>query len=884
MGSHPAVYFVICYQYDPSDHLRTGQKEIDIFIFPGSGSLSSGSARSVHRSESRLDSSVGSSATPTSPVHVNGTHLPWSKAKPANFSSSSRSSGSRRSRSEENVPGTERSGKSPRDKSYDWRSTGNRSNTETDFKNKGFQILPSKLPPGNIQNGANAWSAKFRSNEVLPNLEGNSIPTSKHTKKEAGSGKSKARWDQNGRKTSPESELPRLIGTKSQASTASSSATRDSGISVTERQSDMETVTDRLRARAGSVRRGGAGQISVDTLPVNGQAVSLARRGSGDSQEGDREARSLTSLSRQERGKSNLYRRSPITKSSSKELASPEELVITPVNDPKDGGTPRSPKFFPDEIPIQPSASLLLRPVDNSPFSSRSKRGKSASSDNLSTPYSQISGISTYDYEDDFTSDESEFSTLTNKSKARSSSKIPIKRSSSLHRRSGIIKNGSQGDLNKNSLAQPPSYVPEKDITRDKEESREEVFSSAEINSAPSLTPKAPMTTGRLNRSKLSPRKINPRTKSVSPHVQSRQRADSEASRLITAKSTSDIARSAVAEKAEEVSHPVNEKRERSLPATEPPKRRTYSHSVSVPGRSFSSISGPRRSTASSVSSTTSLQTLPLVTVPTLKSPYDGVKIVAWDRPEEALEKMLVNLENHEEWEKNMTGLSGVLRLVHHHPETVLVEYKQVTQLVLKQVKNLRSQVARAAVHLVGDMFDILKRSMESDLEKIALPLIMKTGETNRFLREDCNQALDKMVDNVSPSKSILVITAEPLNSKNAVIRTTVSRLLANITNKIGPSKALTGSRDITERLLPAVAKLAQDGSLEARIYAKMTLKTLMDHEDFERILKKNLTTNTLRNLEKVLDSVRSNGLSSASSSSRPYQISKRRANNGKTL
>ena len=366
-----------------------------------------------------------------------------------------------------------------------------------------------------------------------------------------------------------------------------------------------------------------------------------------------------------------------------------------------------------------------------------------------------------------------------------------------------------------------------------------------------------------------------------------RKRAEPESARLTAAKSASDLAKSAVAERSEEAEQ-VEEVKEatRNLPATEPPKRRSYSHSVSVPGRSYSSISGPRRGTASSVSSTTSLQTLPLLTTPSLKSPYDGVKIVAWEKPEEALEKMLVNLENHEDWEKNMKGLSGVLRLVHHHPETVLVEYKQLTQLVLKQVKNLRSQVARAAVHLVGDMFDILKRSMESDLEKIALPLIMKTGETNRFLREDCNQALDKMVDNVSPSKSILVITAEPLNSKNAVIRTTVSRLLACITEKIGPSKALTGSRDITERLLPAVAKLAQDGSLEARIYAKMTLKTLMDHEDFERILKKNLTANTLRNLEKGLDSVRSNGLSSASTSAstRPYQLSKRRANNGKTL
>ena len=154
------------------------------------------------------------------------------------------------------------------------------------------------------------------------------------------------------------------------------------------------------------------------------------------------------------------------------------------------------------------------------------------------------------------------------------------------------------------------------------------------------------------------------------------------------------------------------------------------------------------------------------------------------------------------------TGLLSVLRLVTHNPETIMVEYKATTQLLLKQVKlgliktgcsfelvtwvqlnimsvtwvyecyisvtlyqvkNLRSQVGRAAVHVMAALFEQvlitflsfssslssfsyhkynvchchkyvtvlniqLKRSMESDLEKIALPLVLKTGETNRFL------------------------------------------------------------------------------------------------------------------------------------------------------
>ena len=120
---------------------------------------------------------------------------------------------------------------------------------------------------------------------------------------------------------------------------------------------------------------------------------------------------------------------------------------------------------------------------------------------------------------------------------------------------------------------------------------------------------------------------------------------------------------------------------------------------------------------------------------------------------------------------------------------------------VTSKVKNLRSQVGRAAVHVMAALFEQvgvniatnhlmtvlniqLKRSMESDLEKIALPLVLKTGETNRFLREDCNIALDRMVENVSSSRVIAIVTSEPITNKNPVIRTTVSRLLAYITDR----------------------------------------------------------------------------------------------------
>ena len=89
-------------------------------------------------------------------------------------------------------------------------------------------------------------------------------------------------------------ELPRLVGTKSQASTASSSATRDSGISVNDVQKAAEQVQMRRTAKNGAAHsvngikghgrtHGGSSKsmsrmISVDDLPISGRAMPLGKR------------------------------------------------------------------------------------------------------------------------------------------------------------------------------------------------------------------------------------------------------------------------------------------------------------------------------------------------------------------------------------------------------------------------------------------------------------------------------------------------------------------------------------------------------------------------------------------------------------------------------
>lgn len=48
---------------------------------------------------------------------------------------------------------------------------------------------------------------------------------------------------------------------------------------------------------------------------------------------------------------------------------------------------------------------------------------------------------------------------------------------------------------------------------------------------------------------------------------------------------------------------------------------------------------------------------------------------------------------------------------------------------------------------------------------------------------------------------------------------------LANLVEKVGAARLLSGAKDLTDRILPAVVKLAQDSSQEVRYVKKKNKK-----------------------------------------------------------
>lgn len=226
------------------------------------------------------------------------------------------------------------------------------------------------------------------------------------------------------------------------------------------------------------------------------------------------------------------------------------------------------------------------------------------------------------------------------------------------------------------------------------------------------------------------------------------------------------------------------------------------------------------------------------------------------DKPKEALQQCFVHLSSSE-WEVTMQGLQLLIRLMRHHPETIRTQLHSVIVAVGKQVRNLRSQVARAACQASRELFLSQKRALETDLDELASPLLHRTSDTNRFLRADSNAALDKMIEVISPSKAVAVIVGKGISHQNAIVRTACARLLVSLVNKIGVDKVMAHPGDMRDKILISGSNLLTEGSLDTRCFAKQLFRMLSSYPAFNSVMSEVIPSHVLRNISKTLQSLK---------------------------
>ncbi|KOX77783.1 hypothetical protein WN51_10573 [Melipona quadrifasciata] len=217
------------------------------------------------------------------------------------------------------------------------------------------------------------------------------------------------------------------------------------------------------------------------------------------------------------------------------------------------------------------------------------------------------------------------------------------------------------------------------------------------------------------------------------------------------------------------------------------------------------------------------------------------------------VQQCFAHLEN-KDWEITMKGLKTLSQIAKQQPEYLDVcAAATISRLLGRQIKSLRSQVARTACLTAGDIFSSQIRGIDQDFDDIAGSLLHRTADTNRFLRADSNAALDRMIEHLPPHKTITVIVLRGASHQNAIVRAATARLLASIVDRIGSQHTLILPKDVKDKLLSTGARLLIDGNLDARNHAKKMFRHLARCEGFRKALTDAVPETTLRHIDKTL-------------------------------
>lgn len=227
-----------------------------------------------------------------------------------------------------------------------------------------------------------------------------------------------------------------------------------------------------------------------------------------------------------------------------------------------------------------------------------------------------------------------------------------------------------------------------------------------------------------------------------------------------------------------------------------------------------------------------------------------------FDRPREAQTTCLNQLDSNN-WEETMIGLQGLVRLVRHHSDHIEPQIHLLCVALGKNIKNLRSQVSRASCQAAGEFFETKAKLIEPEADDLALSLLNRTADTNKFLRSDATHALESMCDNLPAPKVIHILTTRGATHQNAIVRTASAKLCCRIVERMGCDRVFALNRDLRDRIIVTGANLLMEGSLETRNHAKMMFKQLSDHSNYNKTLLEVIPARTFRNIEKTLRSIR---------------------------
>jgi len=216
------------------------------------------------------------------------------------------------------------------------------------------------------------------------------------------------------------------------------------------------------------------------------------------------------------------------------------------------------------------------------------------------------------------------------------------------------------------------------------------------------------------------------------------------------------------------------------------------------------------------------------------------------------------------DWSAQMAALTVLRSMCLFHSEIVVAQVHDVVRLVLGVVDSLRSSLSKAGIMACADMFVALKGSMDPEIERMALALTKKAGESaSGFIADEAKRALTAMTHNATPTR-VLSALIQCTAHKAPAVRSKVVFFLDKTVDELGPS--LASARDV-DRLVSVLSTLLGEGAMETRAGVKKTLVNVhskVGAATFEALVKKLADTEQAK-VREVVSKARSNGMASVS-------------------
>ncbi|XP_064262073.1 TOG array regulator of axonemal microtubules protein 2-like isoform X1 [Passer domesticus] len=220
----------------------------------------------------------------------------------------------------------------------------------------------------------------------------------------------------------------------------------------------------------------------------------------------------------------------------------------------------------------------------------------------------------------------------------------------------------------------------------------------------------------------------------------------------------------------------------------------------------------------------------------------------AFSDPQQALQEAL-SLLGSDDWERKKKGLLNITLLAESHSQVLLCRLREICLAVTREVTNLRSNVSCSAIVTLGELFAILGKDMDSEVDQIAAVLLHMLRNSPEFIQKAACQSLGMMVENVTPTRAMTALMDNGVKSRYVPARKCTAQLLLSLMEKMGVTKLAGTPR--AERLAQVAGTLAQDSHKDTRHYGQEMVKMLLSNQKFKKLLEQSLSTHDLEDILK---------------------------------